>query len=223
MSKQLLSILLLVVSALAVCAQAPAPSLAPSQQYRIGPHDVLSIRVTAGHAIPELSMESVEVSPCGRIPLASVQQEKQNDIRAAGLTRSELSAQLGSFYAKYKRNPQVLVTIKEYNSQPVAINGAVTKAGQFQLRRSMRLLELLQFYAGGPTERAGGRIQIARLASFNSCDAEGNAEADNVAFQVFKLSETLAGVEPANVTAAVAFSLARFRSGKIYAWRDDIP
>jgi polysaccharide export outer membrane protein len=142
-------------------------------------------------------MESVEVSECGQIPLASVQQEKQNEIRAAGLTRPELAEQLRTFYAKYKRSPQVLVTVKEYNSQPVAINGAVTKAGQFQLRRAVRLLELLQFYAGGPTERAGGTVQIARLANFNSCDGKA-VETDNVSFQVFKLSETLAGIEQAN-------------------------
>src|ERR1041385_7532170 len=73
-------------------------------QCRIGPHDVLSIRVTAGRPVPELSMEAVEVSECGQIPLLSVQQEEQNEIRAAGLTRQELADQLRSFYTKYKRN-----------------------------------------------------------------------------------------------------------------------
>jgi len=143
-------------------------------------------------------MESVEVSDCGQIPLASVQQEKQNEIRAAGLTRPELAEQLRAFYSKYKRNPQVLVTIKEYNSQPVAINGAVIKAGQFQLRRAVRLLELLQFYAGGPSERAGGSVQVARLTRFNACAGESNSAADTVSFQVFKLADTLAALDSAN-------------------------
>ena len=175
-------------------------STAPTtEQYRIGPRDVLSIRVTAGRVVPELSMDTVEVSECGQIPLPSVQQEEQNEIRAAGLTRTELAEQLRRFYTKYKRNPQVVVTIKEYNSQPVAINGAVAKPGQFQLRRAVRLLELLQFYAGGPTARAGGSIQIARLANFNPCEASPNAAAtDAVSFQLLKLSDTLAGIEQAN-------------------------
>jgi len=61
----------------------------------------------------------------------------------------------------------------------------------------VRLLELLQFYAGGPTDKAGGSIQLARLPNFNSCDAKPNLDSD-VSFQVFKLSETLAGVDQAN-------------------------
>ncbi|MFL6210401.1 MAG: polysaccharide biosynthesis/export family protein [Pyrinomonadaceae bacterium] len=171
------------------------------EQYHIGPRDVLSIRVTAGRPVPELSMDAVEVSECGQIPLPSVQQEEQNEIRAAGLTRTELAEQLRQFYTKYKRNPQVVVTIKEYNSQPVVINGAVAKPAQFQLRRAVRLQELLQFYAGGPTERAGGQIQLARIANFNPCEADAAATAaDNsgISFQVFKLSDTLAANEQAN-------------------------
>jgi len=187
---------ILLATVVTVCAQ-PQPDADPAEQYRIGPHDILTIRVTAGRAVPELSTDAVEVSECGQIPLLSVQQEDQNEIRAAGLTRQELAEQLRSFYTKYKRNPQVVVIVKEYNSQPVAINGAVVKAGQFQLRRAVRLLELLQFYAGGPTDKAGGSIQLARLPNFNACDAKPNLNSD-VSFQVFKLSDTLAGVDRAN-------------------------
>src|SRR4051812_5989875 len=123
MSKLPFLIFILVTAGIAAGAQ---PLASPeADEYRIGPHDVLTIRVTAGHAVPELSMESVEVSECGQIPLPSVQREQQNEIHAAGLTRLQLAAQLQGIYAKYKRNPQVLVTVKEYNSQPVAINGAV--------------------------------------------------------------------------------------------------
>ena len=187
----------LLSTAVTVSAQPQPNNAVPTEQYRIGPHDILTIRVTAGRAVPELSMDAVEVSECGQIPLLSVQQEDRNEIRAAGLTRQELAEQLRSFYTKYKRNPQVVVVVKEYNSQPVAINGAVAKPGQFQLRRAVRLLELLQFYAGGPTDKAGGSIQLARLPNFNSCDAKPNLDSD-VSFQVFKLSETLAGVDQAN-------------------------
>src|SRR5215213_1531549 len=165
--------------------------------YRIGPRDVLSIRVSAGRPVPELSIDAVEVDECGRIPVPSVQHEEQNEIQAAGRTRTELAETLRAFFKKYKRNPQVVVTIKEYNSQPVAINGAVTKPGQFQLRRAVRLLELVQFYAGGPTERAGGRIQIARLPAFNLCE---NTAVSNgsIEFLVFSLKDTLSAVEQAN-------------------------
>ena len=193
-------ILMAVMSTLATAGhgQPQATSAPAGEQYRIGPRDILTIRVTAGRPVPELSMDAVEVSECGQIPLLSVAQEDQNEIRAAGLTRQELAEQLRSFYVKYKRNPQVVVMIKEYNSQPVAINGAVTKPGQFQLRRAVRLLELLQFFAGGPNDKAGGSIQLARLPNFNQCGEKPNAAADTVSFQVFKLADTLAGIEQSN-------------------------
>ncbi|HKC66539.1 MAG TPA: polysaccharide biosynthesis/export family protein, partial [Pyrinomonadaceae bacterium] len=166
-------------------------------QYRIGPRDVLTIRVTAGHLVPELSMDAVEVDECGRIPVLSVEQEDQNEIQAAGKTRTELAEQLRLFYKKYKKNPQVMVLIKEYNSQPVAVNGAIVKPGLFQMRRPVRLLELIQFYAGGPTERSGGSVQLARMANFNPCTSTTTA-ANAIEFSVFELKDTLAGDEKAN-------------------------
>jgi polysaccharide export outer membrane protein len=165
-------------------------------QYRIGARDILNIRVTAGRLVPELSMDGVEVDECGRIPVPSVEQETQNEIQAAGKTRTELAEELRLFYKKYKKNPQVMVIVKEYNSQPVAINGAIMKPGQFQLRRPVRLLELVQFYAGGPTERSGGSVQLARMANFNPCtSADASA---SIEFAVFELKDTLAGEEKAN-------------------------
>ncbi|MDT4968540.1 MAG: polysaccharide biosynthesis/export protein [Acidobacteriota bacterium] len=167
-------------------------------QYRIGPRDVLNIRVSAGRLVAELSMDSVEVDECGRIPLPSVEHETQNEIEAAGKTRTELAEELRTFYKKYKKNPQVVVIVKEYNSQPVAINGAIIKPGQFQLRRPVRLQELVQFYAGGPTEKAGGSIQLARMADFNPCTASAPDASSSFKLMVINLKETLAGVEQAN-------------------------
>jgi polysaccharide export outer membrane protein len=200
--------------------QPPAPSTsatsapASGEQYRIGARDVLTIRVTAPDIIPQFSAEALEVNECGMIPLLSVQNEEQNEVRAAGQTTNELQEHLRRFYTKYKRNPQVVVKVREYNSQPVAINGAVARPGQFQLRRPVRLLELLQFYAGGATERSGGRIQIARMPALGMCESKPAAGRDAAAqgaqtatpieegpapsFLTFKLEETLKGDERAN-------------------------
>jgi len=167
-------------------------------QYRIGAGDILSIRVTAGKLVPELSLDSVEVDDCGRIPVASVEQETENEIQAAGKTRTQLAEELRTFYKKYKKNPQVMVIIKEYKSQPVAINGAIMKPGLFQMRRPVRLLELVQFYAGGPTERSGGVIQLARVNSFNQCSPSLTDHGNGIEFSEFDLKDTLAGVEKAN-------------------------
>jgi polysaccharide export outer membrane protein len=191
---------------------ATTAAAAAADQYRIGPRDVLSIRVTAPEIVQQFSADSLEVNECGMIPLLSVQNEERNEVKAAGLTTNELQEQLRKFYTKYKRNPQVVVKVREYNSQPVAINGAVVRPGQFQLRRPVRLLELLQFHAGGPTERSGGRIQIARMPALGMCGAAPAASAEVAAartaatiddesapsFLTFKLEETLKADEKSN-------------------------
>jgi polysaccharide export outer membrane protein len=181
---------------------------AAGDQYRIGARDVLTIRVAAPDIVPQFSAEAMEVNECGMIPLLSVQNEERNEVRAAGMTTNELQEQLRQFYTKYKRNPQVVVKVKEYNSQPVAINGAVARPGQFQLRRPVRLLELVQFYAGGATEKSGGRIQLARMPALGMCEAKpADASSQNAAvidesggpsFLTFKLEDTQKGDERAN-------------------------
>ena len=185
---------------------------AAGDQYRIGPRDVLSIRVAAPDIIPQFSADAMEVNECGMIPLLSVQNETRNEVKAAGVTTNELQEQLRVFYTKYKRNPQVVIKVKEYNSQPVAINGAVVRPGQFQLRRPVRLLELLQFYAGGPTERSGGRVQIARMPALGMCGAAPALsevaaaqttatpidDASAPSFLTFRLEDTLKADEQSN-------------------------
>lgn len=198
-------------------AAAPPAAGSPSdtqrttgEQYRIGPRDVLTIRVAAPDIVPQFSADAMEVNECGMIPLLSVQNEERNEVRAAGMTTNELQEHLRLFYTKYKRNPQVVVKVKEYNSQPVAINGAVARPGQFQLRRPVRLLELLQFYAGGPTDRSGGRIQVARMPALSMCEARPAAtasaaqtatpidDASSPLFLTFRLEDTLKADERAN-------------------------
>src|SRR5205085_11244308 len=65
------------------------------------------------------------------------------------------------------------------------------------MRRPVRLLELIQFYAGGPTERSGGSVQLARMANFNPCTSTTDS-ANAIEFSVFELKDTLAGEEKSN-------------------------
>lgn len=212
-SKRLLAALLLSLVASSVAAAqattaavtaganqpaASAPASTSGDRYLIGAGDVLSIRVIAGKLVPEFTFDAVEVNGCGMIPLASVYKEDRSEIRASGRTASDLAEELRAFYTKYKRNPQVIVTVKEYNSQPITVIGAVVKPGQFQMRRPVRLLELVQRYAGGKTERAGSRIQLARLPIVNPCEAPAAGVPEEIAFTLFDINETLSGADAAN-------------------------
>jgi polysaccharide export outer membrane protein len=158
-------------------------------KYRIGPGDMLDIRVFNR---PQFSRDSVRVDSSGMIRMPLI----EGEIRAACLTESELAAEVMRRYQEYLREPQVDVFIKEYNSQPVAVIGAVRLPSRFQLTRRVRLLELLTF-AGGLADNAGRSVQVVHTGVGASCDApEENISTSGL--DNYRVSETLKGVELAN-------------------------
>ena len=137
-------------------------------RYRIGPGDVLTIVVRKA---PDLSLEAVRVDQRGLIRIPMI----DDGVPAACKTESELAADIKKLYLEYKTNPSVEVFVKEFQSQPVAVIGAVDKPGQFRLQRQVRLLELISF-AGGHTDKAGRVINVIHAGGANLCakDAAGN-------------------------------------------------
>jgi len=159
-------------------------------RYRIGPGDVLDIRVLNR---PNLSREAVRVEGNGMIRMPLIDRE----IQAACLTEGELAREITSRYVKFYRNPQVDVFIKEYHSKQVAIIGAVNDQGRYELQRRVRLLELLS-YAKGPSEKAGQTINIVHAAPTLACQEPETGKDDLKSISSYKLSETLAGNPSAN-------------------------
>ncbi|NNE97702.1 MAG: hypothetical protein HKN25_01645 [Pyrinomonadaceae bacterium] len=136
-----------------------------SGQYLIGSGDVLDIRV---YNRPQLSRETVRVDGRGMIRMPLIEEP----IRAACRTDSSLAEEISSLYREYLRYPHVEVFIKDFQSKPAVVIGAIREPGRFQMQRQIRLLELLSF-AGGPTEQAGGRIQIRHDRSVKRCKSMG--------------------------------------------------
>jgi polysaccharide biosynthesis/export protein len=160
-------------------------------RYRIGPGDVLEVRVSRA---PELSRDGVRVDQRGmiRMPMWN------DDVPAACLTEGELAANIARIYLKYKTAPHVDVFVKEFQSQPVAVTGAVRSASNFKLQRQVRLLELLSF-AGGPSEAAGQTVQIVHAGGPSLCEKGTEAAASDMGGLVsYKLEDTLRGVPEAN-------------------------
>ncbi|HEY0321706.1 MAG TPA: polysaccharide biosynthesis/export family protein [Pyrinomonadaceae bacterium] len=172
----------------------PSPLSQRDDRYRIGPNDVLDIRVFNK---PILSRDNVRVDGRGIIRMPLI----ETDIQAACRTETELAQEIARLYLKYQRRPQVDVFVKEYQSQPVAVIGAVNAPGRFQLQRRVRLLELLAF-ANGPAERAGRSVQIIHsLTPTITCELTAKDDSDEIAvagFISYNLSETLRGEEKAN-------------------------
>jgi polysaccharide export outer membrane protein len=170
-------------------ANSKRPDGSGDDRYRIGPGDVLEVRVAR---LPELSRDAVRVDQRGmiRMPMLDV------DIPAACLTEPEVAHNIARLYLKYKKDPHVDVFVKEYQSQPVAVTGAVKSASNFKLQRQVRLLELLSF-AGGPSENAGQTIQVVHAGGSSLCEKGDNA-ANDVGLVTYKLIDTQRGVPEAN-------------------------
>jgi polysaccharide biosynthesis/export protein len=115
--------------------------------YLIGVQDVLDISVWKE---PELS-RSVPVRPDGKISLPLL-----NDVQAAGLTPSQLGAQITTNLNKFMTNPQVTVIVSQINSQRIYILGEVVRPGAFVLLSSMTILQALS-NAGGFTPFANSK------------------------------------------------------------------
>jgi len=95
------------------------------------------------------------------------------------MTEQQLADDIGTRYVDYLRSPQVDVFIREFQSQPVAVLGAVRAPSRFQLQRRVRLLELLSF-AGGPTDNAGRTIQIVHTTTSAACNDAGQLETNEM-------------------------------------------
>ena len=124
-----------------------------TQEYRVGPKDLLEISVFGAD---ELS-RTVRVSEDGKVSLPLL-----GEVLVDGLTKSELEKKLaGLLGEKYVQNPQVTVFIREYQSKRVSVLGAVEKPGPYQLLGRQTLMQIVS-EAGGLTRDAGNDIIIIR-------------------------------------------------------------
>ena len=121
----------------------------------VGTGDLLHIEV---FDVPELSRD-VRVGDAGDISFPLI----PSKITAAGLTPFQLEQKMEQLLIEngLVTHPQVSVFVKEQNSQPVSVVGAVMKPMVYQLIRPTTLLELLAD-AGGIADDAGGVVIVTR-------------------------------------------------------------
>jgi polysaccharide export outer membrane protein len=131
-----------------MASDAPKKAATTDPNYVIGAQDVLDVSVWKE---PDVS-RVVPVRPDGKISLPLL-----NDVQAAGLTPSQLAAQITDSLKKYVTTPQVTVIVTTINSQRVYILGEVTRPGAFPILPGMSVLQALS--------SAGGFTQYARVKS----------------------------------------------------------
>ncbi|MGH9930142.1 MAG: polysaccharide biosynthesis/export family protein [Pyrinomonadaceae bacterium] len=168
-------------------------AMAADESYRIGPGDVLDITVSKQ---PDYSRSGVRVDNNGMIQIS----RDDRPLSAACKTVRELAGEIKERYLRYLRNPYVYVEVKDFQSQPIAVIGAVNLPGRFQLQKRVKLREVLTF-VNGPSDRAGGSVQIIRTEQEARCDAPNgspSAKSEGDIFLVYNLKETLTADEKAN-------------------------
>lgn len=185
--------------------QPAAPSISPSsgmdiqgsKSYLLGPGDVLDIRVFGQ---PELSTSNAQIDSDGNLSSLPF---LETPISAKCRTDKEVQKDIAAAYAKFINNPQVSVRIAERNSrQPATVFGAVRQSARVEMKRRVRLNELIAV-SGGFTERASGTIQILHTEPL-MCPEPGEEElakpidGTQIPLQIVKISELRGGKAEAN-------------------------
>ena len=163
-----------------------------NDNYRIGPGDLIDVMVSKNET---LSRTGLRVSNLGTIQLPMI----DTDVQAACLTERQLADSVKERYRKYLVDPFVNVSVREFNSNSVAVIGAVNSPGRFQLQRTVRLLELISF-VNGTNPTAGNTAEIMRNSRRPYCQGVKlvtPTEGDDNLISV-SLTDAFAGGDKAN-------------------------
>lgn len=153
-------------------------------EYRIGPEDLLEISIFEA---PEMN-RTLRVSASGEISLPLL-----GAVHSAGLTPRELEVVLQELLRRsYVKDPHVGVFVREMQSHPVSVFGAVKKPGVYQIRGVKTLVEVLSM-AEGLAEDAGDSVLVMRGGSFygvghSSQDASASKPANPAAGEASETS-----------------------------------
>ncbi|HZR71094.1 MAG TPA: SLBB domain-containing protein [Burkholderiales bacterium] len=168
----------------ALCAQ--RASGATVDGYRIGPEDLLDVRIPDlldAQAPSPLGAAGASAAAAGGRPAvagAPVYQQgfrvdAGGDIRvptigaihAAGLTPTELEKEIAQklVRAGVLDQPQVGILVVEYRSRVAAVVGSVERPGVYPVTNASTTLADLVWVAGGPTRDAGRMVQFTPAAS----------------------------------------------------------
>ena len=131
----------------------PTIIVSPGEDYRIGPRDVIEIRIEDA---PELSV-TIPVNADGTFLMGYL-----GRIKAQEKTPEELSKEIANgLRGRYLKNPQVLVSVKQYYSRSFYISGAVQRPGVYQIEGRPSLFKLITV-AGGLRENYGSTAFVMR-------------------------------------------------------------
>ena len=148
------------IQGFATAEKIDAMSPRETYQYRIGPGDFLSIQVW--HR-PELSQESIVVSPDGYIALPRVGSLNVMN-RTPDEVQSMVTSKLETLYIK----PEVTVRVHEFHNNKAFVLGRVSKPGVINFPGKGTLLEALALAGGLPDQ--GKEASLTKCAIIRGND-----------------------------------------------------
>jgi polysaccharide export outer membrane protein len=149
-------------------AQAPPPQpsaqpAAPAREdssnpirssYALGPNDQITIRA---FEVEEINDRPFRIDGDGFVNLPLL-----GRVKLAGLTVQEAEQQLTTLLKKYVKEPQVLITVTQFRSEPIFFVGAFARPGIYPLQGRRTLVEMLSTI-GGLQPNASRRIKLTRI------------------------------------------------------------
>jgi len=114
------------------------------QSYVLQVGDILDVKL---YYHPELN-ETVTIRPDGMISLQLI-----DEVRAAGLTPSELDHTITKRYVPFLEDPNTTVIVKEFSNQKVYVGGEVNKPGLIPLTGNLHTIQAI-LQAGGKKDTA---------------------------------------------------------------------
>ena len=135
----------------------PADAIRPN--YVLGPNDQILIRAPQAEEINERPFR-IDAEGYVNLPLVG-------RVRAGGLTVQELETELVRRLREYIREPQVIITVVQFRSEPVFFVGAFRAPGIYPSQGRRTLVEMLSSI-GGLQPNASRRIKVIRRAEYGA-------------------------------------------------------
>ena len=146
-------------------APVPAPQAQPQivnrlqntvrPDYTLGPNDQILVRVPQA---AEINERPFRVDSEGFINFPII-----GRVSSGGLTVQALEVEVASRLREYIRDPQVIITVTQFRSEPVFVTGLFRAPGIYPLEGHRTLVELLST-VGGLQPNASRRIKVTRRA-----------------------------------------------------------
>ncbi|HTR34456.1 MAG TPA: polysaccharide biosynthesis/export family protein [Bryobacteraceae bacterium] len=141
----------------AQATQLPPETIRPN--YVLGPNDQIMIREPDAEEINE---KPFRLDADGNITLPLL-----GKVHAAGMTQQELEADLNRRLREYIRQPQAIVVVTQFRSEPVFFVGAFRSPGIYPLQGRRTLVEMLTA-VGGLQPNASRHITVTRREEYGA-------------------------------------------------------